>query len=584
MGPEFCMYEAPCMFPGGPCMFPGGPCMFPGALACSLGVLACFLGAPACFLGAPACFLGVPACFHGAPACYQGAPACFHVVLACYLGAPACFLGARASLPGAPACCPSHSCFVSWVGAPSCPPEVASCPPEVEVPEGLLDPFLEEGGPSSLHGAPASLWVPYREAPGVPCSWEGQGVSACPGAPSCPDGVPGGPHLSRGHEGRLHGGPHVVGHLLRRHVGGKALLARRHRAPGAPRAGEGGHRALRGPHVPGVEAQLRVGRISLPLFVSTRGHHGNFVVCPGLGGGGDTVRDTRECVTCWNCAGMGLAYGTFFCGTFLLSLPITSSIPQSRPGMDISTSGASLPGDRCCGIAVQRIRKAWDEVTLLFFVLLLLMVLLLAWTSTRTPLEHLLPPQQQDTPPSVSEPPAVTDSSEAPPTSTPAQEDKGEGGEEGVRNRGGGEPSSAQRNMSLRLKFLNDTETMAQVRPEDTIGTSRGPTLRVRSTVRLIYQGQLLQDDSQTLSSLNLVHNCVLHCHISQQGWGVRARGPVQVALNVGSLMVPLLVLMLSVLWYCQIQYRQFFTAPATASLVGVTIFLSLVAFGVYRR
>lgn len=106
--------------------------------------------------------------------------------------------------------------------------------------------------------------------------------------------------------------------------------------------------------------------------------------------------------------------------------------------------------------------------------------------------------------------------------------------------------------------------------------------------VRLIYQGQLLQDDTQTLASLNLVHNCVLHCHISQHAGrvapGVRPADQVQVALNVGSLMVPLLVLMLSVLWYCQIQYRQFFTAPATASLVGVTIFLSLVAFGVYRR
>lgn len=107
--------------------------------------------------------------------------------------------------------------------------------------------------------------------------------------------------------------------------------------------------------------------------------------------------------------------------------------------------------------------------------------------------------------------------------------------------------------------------------------------------VRLIYQGQLLQDDAQTLASLNLVHNCVLHCHISQHaargsGGGPRPPDQVQVALNVGSLMVPLLVLMLSVLWYCQIQYRQFFTAPATASLVGVTIFLSLVAFGVYRR
>lgn len=59
-------------------------------------------------------------------------------------------------------------------------------------------------------------------------------------------------HLSRGHERRLHASgahwrPHVVGHLLRRHVWGKALLAGRHWAPR-----EGGHRALslRGPHVP----------------------------------------------------------------------------------------------------------------------------------------------------------------------------------------------------------------------------------------------------------------------------------------------------------------------------------------------
>ena len=107
--------------------------------------------------------------------------------------------------------------------------------------------------------------------------------------------------------------------------------------------------------------------------------------------------------------------------------------------------------------------------------------------------------------------------------------------------------------------------------------------------VRLIYQGQLLQDDAQTLASLNLAHNCVLHCHISQHTSRGAAGGPgpadpVQVALNVESLMVPLMVLILSLLWYCQIQYRQFFTAPATASLVGVTIFLSLVAFGVYRR
>ncbi|XP_054483312.1 LOW QUALITY PROTEIN: transmembrane and ubiquitin-like domain-containing protein 1 [Anoplopoma fimbria] len=274
-----------------------------------------------------------------------------------------------------------------------------------------------------------------------------------------------------------------------------------------------------------------------------------------------------------------------------------------------------------------------DEVTLLFGSLLLLLVLLLAWISTRTsePPEHLFtsttgpaphwgpappirtPPSSTNTASSSSSSPSssVSDSSltEALPNNTSTQEEKGggreagegeAGGGDGIRNRGGGEgggggeeeeeeSSSSQRSMVVRLKFLNDTERTAQVKPQDTIGyIKRTYFAGQEQQVRLIYQGQLLQDDAQTLASLNLVHNCVLHCHISQhagRGWrGPRPADQVQVALNVGSLMVPLLVLMLSVLWYCQIQYRQFFTAPATASLVGVTIFLSLVAFGVYRR
>ncbi|XP_058878978.1 transmembrane and ubiquitin-like domain-containing protein 1 [Acipenser ruthenus] len=146
------------------------------------------------------------------------------------------------------------------------------------------------------------------------------------------------------------------------------------------------------------------------------------------------------------------------------------------------------------------------------------------------------------------------------------------------------------RNMVLRLKFLNDTERVAQVKPEDTIGYVKRTYFQGQEhQVRLIYQGQLLRDDAQTLSSLNLADNSVLHCHISQHATpqapaGVRAADQVHAALNVGSLMVPLFMLMLSVLWYFQIQYRQFFTAPATASLVGITVFFSFMAFGVYRR
>lgn len=262
-----------------------------------------------------------------------------------------------------------------------------------------------------------------------------------------------------------------------------------------------------------------------------------------------------------------------------------------------------------------------DEVTLLFGSLLILLVLLLAWVSTRIaePPEHLFtspptaatslqtgsshpdPPTSSSTP-SISSSDGGTRSQTEPQPAAAAQSHQevkeDEFGGDGLRNRGGaeggersaGDSSSSQRNMVLRLKFLNDTERTAQVKPQDTIGyIKRTYFAGQEQQVRLIYQGQLLQDDAQTLASLNLAHNCVLHCHIAQHAPRVSAVGAgpadqVQVALNVGSLMVPLLVLMLSVLWYCQIQYRQFFTAPATASLVGVTIFLSLVAFGVYRR
>ncbi|XP_017541228.1 transmembrane and ubiquitin-like domain-containing protein 1 [Pygocentrus nattereri] len=277
-----------------------------------------------------------------------------------------------------------------------------------------------------------------------------------------------------------------------------------------------------------------------------------------------------------------------------------------------------------------------DEVTLLFGVVFLVLVVVLAWASTHTaePPEHLLPstpapaapsseaesqeplPSSDITSPSHSlrdDGKAEAESGAEGQASDEGGGDRGLLGADGLRHReaagpslatqppasasGPTQPTSSEdvsndtvRNMVLRLKFLNDTERIAQVNPEDTIGyIKRTYFAGQEHQVRLIYQGQLLQDDAQTLSSLNLADNCVLHCHISQHATravpaGARAADQVHVALNVGSLMVPLFVLMLSVLWYFQFQYRQFFTAPATASLVGITIFFSFVAFGVYRR
>ena len=111
----------------------------------------------------------------------------------------------------------------------------------------------------------------------------------------------------------------------------------------------------------------------------------------------------------------------------------------------------------------------------------------------------------------------------------------------------------------------------------------------------------MLQDPKRTLCSLNITNNSVIHCHVSpalhepspeegaQSGAGVasgvsggfRAAG---VAISTSSLVVPVFVVILAVVWYFRINYRQFFTAPATISLVGVTVFFSFLIFGMHSR
>ncbi|XP_029997599.1 transmembrane and ubiquitin-like domain-containing protein 2 [Sphaeramia orbicularis] len=158
--------------------------------------------------------------------------------------------------------------------------------------------------------------------------------------------------------------------------------------------------------------------------------------------------------------------------------------------------------------------------------------------------------------------------------------------------------------ITVRLKFLNDTEEVAVLKPQDTVGLLKSKYFSGREhQIKLIYQGQLLQDPKRTLLSLNITHNSVIHCHISQTlhepgpeegaqtgaragagsgvSGGFRAAG---VAISTSSLVVPVFVVILAVVWYFRINYRQFFTAPATISLVGVTVFFSFLIFGMHSR
>nr|XP_056719719.1 transmembrane and ubiquitin-like domain-containing protein 2 [Euleptes europaea] len=145
--------------------------------------------------------------------------------------------------------------------------------------------------------------------------------------------------------------------------------------------------------------------------------------------------------------------------------------------------------------------------------------------------------------------------------------------------------------IKVRLKFLNDTEEVAMVRPEDTVGILKSKYFPGQeSQMKFIYQGQLLQDQARTLRSLNILDNCVIHCHLSRATVSAMPDAVVApseaggIALNMGNLMIPVFVVMLAVIWYFRLNYRQLFTAPATISLVGVTVFFSFLVFGMYGR
>lgn len=159
-----------------------------------------------------------------------------------------------------------------------------------------------------------------------------------------------------------------------------------------------------------------------------------------------------------------------------------------------------------------------------------------------------------------------------------------------IRHRGTttqGDSAGAQDTITLRLKFLNETERVVNVRLTDSvlhIKRSQFPGQEPR--VRLIYQGQLLRDDTQTVAALQLTDGCVLHCHLSQHAAASGSGGadPSQDSVNVGSLMLPLFLLLLGVLWCCQFQYPHVFNATATACLGAMTLFVLVLVFSSYRR
>ncbi|KAM6399308.1 transmembrane and ubiquitin-like domain-containing protein 2 [Rhynochetos jubatus] len=175
------------------------------------------------------------------------------------------------------------------------------------------------------------------------------------------------------------------------------------------------------------------------------------------------------------------------------------------------------------------------------------------------------------------------------PEHTSAAEPGAPGGEGGSPTPGGSDLCSDL--ITIRLKFLNDTEEVAVVRPEDTVGgLKRKYFPGQENQTKFIYRGQVLRDQGRTLRSLRVTDNCVIHCHRSRAAAGPppdpAAAPPAAASLprGAGTLLLPALVVVLATVWYFRINYRQLFTAPATVSLIGVTVLFSFLVFGMYGQ
>uniref|UniRef100_S4R8H2 Transmembrane and ubiquitin-like domain containing 2 n=1 Tax=Petromyzon marinus TaxID=7757 RepID=S4R8H2_PETMA len=157
--------------------------------------------------------------------------------------------------------------------------------------------------------------------------------------------------------------------------------------------------------------------------------------------------------------------------------------------------------------------------------------------------------------------------------------------------------------VQLRLKFLNDSERIIRVMPEDTIAflkTTHFPGQEEH--VKLIYRGQLLRDPKRTLESLGIAADAVLHCQLARrsasgltgpmggspgpaEGGRVEptdvpqqgAAGSTSVGLHV--LVIPVFTLALCAGLYACANLRPYLSVPAAASIAAVTLVAGAVVY-----
>ncbi|XP_067014604.2 transmembrane and ubiquitin-like domain-containing protein 1 [Anabrus simplex] len=163
---------------------------------------------------------------------------------------------------------------------------------------------------------------------------------------------------------------------------------------------------------------------------------------------------------------------------------------------------------------------------------------------------------------------------------------------------------SSQGNIRIRLKYLNDDQKLVEGRLEEQLGDFKrrhfALEMAADKLVRLIFNGQVLQSDSETLQDYGLFDNCVVHCLVHKQrsspnqgtegarntsssgGNAQAGDGLPQREWDLGNILFASLSIILGLAWYCRYQYAQLFNATTTVALVGLTGILTVSLVGIY--
>ena len=157
------------------------------------------------------------------------------------------------------------------------------------------------------------------------------------------------------------------------------------------------------------------------------------------------------------------------------------------------------------------------------------------------------------------------------------------------------DPIPLEDKVTIRLKFLNESQKDVEASLRENIGSFKRRNfteeLSDNKNVRLIFNGQVLREEQNTLRSYGIFDKCVVHCLIHQQAsqqQPQRAQQPYQHRepdeneedFDVSEMFIPVLGVGLIFLWYFAFTYSAYFNMMSSTALLGLTSLFLLSVYG----